>query len=48
MVAPHAAGLGGGVRMTRVHIAGFGMIPFTKPGRSEDWDVMARRPSVSR
>jgi sterol carrier protein 2 len=27
----------------RVRIAGVGMIPFTKPGRSEDWDVMAEK-----
>ena len=27
--------------MTRVRVAGVGMIPFTKPGQSEDWDVMA-------
>ena len=26
-----------------VRIAGVGMIPFTKPGRSEDWDVMAEK-----
>jgi acetyl-CoA acetyltransferase len=29
--------------MKRVLIAGVGMIPFTKPGHSEDWDVMAER-----
>jgi acetyl-CoA acetyltransferase len=29
--------------MTRVHVAGVGMIPFTKPGKSEDWDVMAEK-----
>lgn len=27
--------------MTNVRVAGVGMIPFTKPGQSEDWDVMA-------
>lgn len=27
--------------MTRARIAGVGMIPFAKPGQSEDWDVMA-------
>ncbi|MDB5869496.1 MAG: lipid-transfer protein, partial [Polaromonas sp.] len=27
----------------KVRIAGVGMIPFTKPGRSEDWDVMAEK-----
>lgn len=27
----------------KVRIAGVGMIPFTKPGQSEDWDVMAER-----
>lgn len=29
--------------MTKVRVAGVGMIPFKKPGRSEDWDVMAER-----
>ncbi|RYY28737.1 MAG: lipid-transfer protein [Sphingomonadales bacterium] len=29
--------------MTKVRVAGVGMIPFTKPGRSEDWDVMAEK-----
>jgi acetyl-CoA acetyltransferase len=29
--------------MTKVHVVGVGMIPFTKPGRSEDWDVMAEK-----
>jgi sterol carrier protein 2 len=29
--------------MTKVHVAGVGMIPFTKPSRSEDWDVMAEK-----
>src|SRR5580704_8190527 len=29
--------------MTKVRIAGVGMIPFTKPGQSEDWDVMAEK-----
>jgi acetyl-CoA acetyltransferase len=29
--------------MTRARIAGVGMIPFTKPGESEDWDVMAEK-----
>lgn len=28
---------------TKVRIAGVGMIPFTKPGQNEDWDVMAER-----
>ena len=27
----------------RVHVAGVGMIPFTKPGRSNDYDVMGER-----
>lgn len=27
----------------KVRLAGVGMIPFTKPGQSEDWDVMAER-----
>ena len=27
--------------MSKARIAGVGMIPFTKPGQSEDWDVMA-------
>ena len=27
----------------KVRIAGVGMIPFTKPGQSEDWDVMAEK-----
>ncbi|MDH4745620.1 lipid-transfer protein [Sphingomonas sp. CBMAI 2297] len=27
----------------RARIAGVGMIPFAKPGRSEDWDVMAEQ-----
>jgi sterol carrier protein 2 len=29
--------------MTNVCVAGVGMIPFTKPGQSEDWDVMAEK-----
>ena len=29
--------------VTKVQIAGVGMIPFTKPGQSDDWDVMAER-----
>jgi sterol carrier protein 2 len=29
--------------MSRVRVAGVGMIPFTKPGKSEDWDVMAEK-----
>ncbi|HVI97567.1 MAG TPA: lipid-transfer protein [Sphingomonas sp.] len=29
--------------MIRARIAGVGMIPFTKPGESEDWDVMAEK-----
>src|SRR5687767_1605462 len=29
--------------MTKVRVAGVGMIPFSKPGRSEDWDVMAEK-----
>jgi sterol carrier protein 2 len=29
--------------MTSVRVAGVGMIPFTKPGQSEDWDVMAEK-----
>ncbi|RYG79647.1 MAG: lipid-transfer protein, partial [Alphaproteobacteria bacterium] len=29
--------------MTKPRIAGVGMIPFTKPGQSEDWDVMAEK-----
>ncbi|MDF7776123.1 lipid-transfer protein [Sphingomonas sp. AOB5] len=29
--------------MARVRIAGVGMIPFAKPGQSEDWDVMAEK-----
>jgi acetyl-CoA acetyltransferase len=29
--------------MTRARVAGVGMIPFTKPGESEDWDVMAEK-----
>uniref|UniRef100_UPI0035CC5F68 lipid-transfer protein n=1 Tax=uncultured Sphingomonas sp. TaxID=158754 RepID=UPI0035CC5F68 len=29
--------------MTKVRVAGVGMIPFTKPGQSEDWDVMAEK-----
>lgn len=28
---------------TGVRVAGVGMIPFTKPGQSDDWDVMAER-----
>lgn len=28
---------------TKPRIAGVGMIPFTKPGQSEDWDVMAEK-----
>lgn len=27
----------------KVKVAGVGMIPFTKPGQSEDWDVMAEK-----
>ncbi|WP_174286232.1 lipid-transfer protein [Sphingomonas bacterium] len=27
----------------KVRVAGVGMIPFTKPGQSEDWDVMAEK-----
>jgi len=27
----------------KVRLAGVGMIPFTKPGQGEDWDVMAER-----
>jgi len=29
--------------MTRTIVAGVGMIPFAKPGQSEDWDVMAEK-----
>jgi sterol carrier protein 2 len=29
--------------MTKVRVAGVGMIPFKKPGQSEDWDVMAEK-----
>src|ERR1700759_3137062 len=29
--------------MTKARVAGVGMIPFTKPGQSEDWDVMAEK-----
>lgn len=29
--------------MTKAVVAGVGMIPFAKPGRSEDWDVMAEK-----
>lgn len=29
--------------MRNVRVAGVGMIPFTKPGQSEDWDVMAEK-----
>ena len=29
--------------MSSVRVAGVGMIPFTKPGQSEDWDVMAEK-----
>lgn len=29
--------------MSKARVAGVGMIPFTKPGRSEDWDVMAEK-----
>ena len=29
--------------MTKVRVAGVGMIPFTKPGQSQDWDVMAEQ-----
>jgi sterol carrier protein 2 len=29
--------------MSKVRVAGVGMIPFTKPGQSEDWDVMAEK-----
>jgi sterol carrier protein 2 len=28
---------------SKVRVAGVGMIPFTKPGQSEDWDVMAEK-----
>ncbi len=27
----------------RVYVAGVGMIPFAKPGRSDDYDVMGER-----
>lgn len=29
--------------MTKILVAGVGMIPFSKPGQSEDWDVMAEK-----
>ena len=29
--------------MSNVRVAGVGMIPFTKPGQSDDWDVMAEK-----
>lgn len=29
--------------MRKVRVAGVGMIPFTKPGQNEDWDIMAER-----
>lgn len=29
--------------MSNARVAGVGMIPFTKPGQSEDWDVMAEK-----
>jgi sterol carrier protein 2 len=29
--------------MAKVFVAGVGMIPFTKPGQSESWDVMAEK-----
>lgn len=29
--------------MVKARVAGVGMIPFTKPGQCEDWDVMAER-----
>ena len=29
--------------MSKARVAGVGMIPFTKPGQSEDWDVMAEK-----
>ncbi|HEY0940344.1 MAG TPA: lipid-transfer protein [Steroidobacter sp.] len=29
--------------MATARVAGVGMIPFTKPGKSEDWDVMAEK-----
>lgn len=29
--------------MSNVRVAGVGMIPFTKPGQSEEWDVMAEK-----
>lgn len=29
--------------MSNVRVAGVGMIPFTKPGQSEDWDIMAEK-----
>jgi sterol carrier protein 2 len=30
----------------KARVAGVGMIPFTKPGKSDDWDVMAERAIV--
>lgn len=29
--------------MTKARVAGVGMIPFAKPGQSDDWDVMAEK-----
>jgi len=29
--------------MSKARVAGVGMIPFTKPGQSEEWDVMAEK-----
>ncbi len=29
--------------MSKVYVAGVGMIPFAKPGNSDDWDVMAEQ-----
>lgn len=29
--------------MSKARVAGVGMIPFSKPGQSEDWDVMAEK-----
>ncbi len=29
--------------MSKARIAGVGIIPFTKPGQSEDWEVMAEK-----
>jgi sterol carrier protein 2 len=42
--AKHATGILGDLNMGgKVLVAGVGMIPFTKPGASEDWDVMAEK-----